>query len=105
MPYHRYTNRQLEFLIEAYTKEFYSLKDLTVDFNKLFHVELKPSQIKGTLQRWGAKSKLKGGCKKGQYHSGSFKVGNKLSSGKTQFKKGNVPWNKGLKIERIKKAS
>jgi hypothetical protein len=97
--YHQYTTTQRDFIRELYTKEEYTLKLLTVEFNRRFKINLTTQQIKAALQRWRYKSPRKGGCRKGHIHSGSFKQGNDhgKKSTATHFKTGNVPWNKKLK--------
>jgi hypothetical protein len=96
--YHQYTTKQKEFVRELYTKEEYTLKLLTVEFNRQFKTQLTEQRIKAALSRWRFKSLRKGGCRKGQVHSGSFSLGNELGKkSTTHFQKGNIPWNKKIK--------
>ena len=91
---HQYTNKQVEFLREAWRHEAYTMPELIRDFEKLFNVTLTKQQIKGTLHRYKIKSPRKCGMKKGQVSTSSFKAGNKPKTNAGQFKKGNTPWNK-----------
>lgn len=95
MANHRYTTEQVRFLKELYTREYYTLKELTAEFNKKYKVSLTSQKIKAVLGRHGFKSKNKCGMRKGQYHSGSFKDGNKPLQNSGQFQKGHIPHNKG----------
>ena len=92
--YHRYTTKQHNFIKEAYTKEYYSVKDLTKDFNELFGTSLTDGQIKGCINRFKLRNRLRPGCKPGQIHSGNFKPGNKPKPNSGQFKPGHIPHNK-----------
>ena len=98
--YHQYTTIQHVFIKEAYTKEYYSLKDLTTEFNGLFDTDLTIGQLKGYINRYNLKNRLKRGLKPGQVHSGQFKPGNKPKPNSGQFAPGHVPHNK---IKEIKK--
>lgn len=69
---HKYTAEEIEFLRENYSE--YSVKELTVLFNKQFNLNVTETAIKTTLTR------------------------NKIYSGRTgQWQKGHKPFNKGLK--------
>lgn len=99
MPYHQYTTTQRDFLRELYTSEEYTLKLLTIEFNRRFKTNITSQNIKAALHRWKFKSQRKCGCRKGHIHAGNFKHGNDIGKNATSshFKKGNTPWNKKLK--------
>jgi hypothetical protein len=48
--YHQYTVKHIRYIKEAYTRESYSIKDLTSDFNALFNTQLTTGKIKGVVK-------------------------------------------------------